>query len=70
MADEDPNTLVRITHPGLPGDVVSDATVEAFETIWKDKGFVRVSDKDAEAMAVQAAKDQIIGDAPKKGDTK
>lgn len=69
MANEDPSAIIKITHPDL-GDGVAEVTVEAFETIWKDKGFKRLSDQEASKLAADAAQAEIIGETPKKGGTK
>jgi hypothetical protein len=49
MADEDPTELVSMRHPDT-GDDTAVATREAFETIYKDKGYVLVDPDTGEPL--------------------
>lgn len=44
--DVDPNELVLITNPGLPGGAVTTVPRRAFDGLWNEKGFVEVESDD------------------------
>lgn len=50
MPQEDPNELIQITHSKGNGEVAT-CTREAFNTVWKDKGWREASDKQVEEAA-------------------